>query len=514
MKSFFALLLLAVLYSFGCSTQEPKSALIYGINQAPVSLDPATVSDLVYYQIAFNIFETLIAWDWERDEFVPRLAASWQSDSAGLRWTFKLRPGVVFHDGSPFNAEAVKISFERQFDFRSPYFRPGVTDKYGPFAFSMIEEIHAVNDSTVRFILKYPYSSFLDNLATPYFSSIMSPPALKKAGKNFGRQPVGTGPFQFVRWETDRQIMLEKFQRYWSKPAQVDSAIYQIIPSLERKLEMLQTGKLDVISGVSATSVNMLYHQKNVKVVTETLLATAVIGFNCQNHPFDNPNVRRAVAQALDKKSIVFSLSRGLATVAHGPLPPLSNGYNSTLISPAYDPLAAKKLLESSGYPNGLTVKMGFISQTDTLRADPLVVAIQSYLEKIGITVELVRYPDWTTYHAAVFVDGKVHLFREGLPVFNRHPDSFLYSHFHSKSPRNYFHYQNPEVDRWLEQARRMQDQPLRRQLYGKVQEIILRETPAIFLSHPKVVYVTRAGVKNFKIDPLAIPQLNEVSLE
>src|SRR5574341_6897 len=214
MMKCFKVLLLALCF-WGCFTSQPSqipnTTLRYGIPQAPTSLDPATAIGLIYYQSAFNIFETLIAVDWEKGGFVPQLATSWQPDSTGMQWTFSLRRHVVFHDGSPLNAEAVKASFERQFDANTPFYRRDQTDTYGHFALSMIKEIRAINDSTVQFILKYCYSAFLDNLATPNFAAIVSPRALKELGENFGHHPVGTGPFQFESWAPDSQVVIKKF---------------------------------------------------------------------------------------------------------------------------------------------------------------------------------------------------------------------------------------------------------------------------------------------------------------
>lgn len=515
MKNFLVPVIIAA-YFLGCDTQEPGSAsrvLRFGITQAPASLDPAATTDLYYCQIVFNIFETLIAMDWEKREFIPSLATAWQGDSTRTRWTFSLRRNVVFHDGSPFNAEAVKISLERQFNSSSPYYRKDQTDTYG-YALSMIKEIRAVNDSTVQFILEYPFSAFLDNLTTPNFATIVSPRALEKFGENFGNHPVGTGPFRFDSWTADSQIVIKKFERYWGKPSQIDNVVYKIIPSLEEKLQQLRNGKLEIISGLSAASVSDLYLTPSIKVVEVGLLGTGFLGFNCQADPFSKVEARRAVAHALDKKSIVYSVSRGLAAIARGPLPPIAMGYDTTLASPKYDPPAARELLQSSGYDNDSVVAFHYFSQTDTLRGMPLVQAIKADLEKIGMPVELVQYNDWEAYRKNVLIGGRSQIFIDGWPSYTRHPDNFLYSLFHSKSTQNFFNYKNPEVDSLLEQARRTPDEPTQRVLYRRIQEIILHDVPAVFLSHPKAVYAIRDRVKNFRVDPLAIPWLNEVWLE
>lgn len=518
MRKCFALLCVAW-WGFGCSAPQPRQvpgmSLRYGISQAPGSLDPATETDLIYYQIAFNIFETLLAMDWEKGAFVPRLATAWQLDSTGMQWTFSLRPRVLFHDGSPLNAEAVKISLERQFDADSPYFRQDQTATYGLSAFNMIKEIRVVNDSTVQFILKYPYPAFPDNLATPFFAAIVSPQALQKFGENFGQHPVGTGPFRFENWLPDRQIVIKQFERYWDKPPQIAKVIYQIIPSLDLRLKQIKSGDLEVISGLSAANVSDLNLTPGIKIVERELLGTAYVGFNCQSYPFSEVKVRQAIRHALDKKKMVLSISRGLATVAKGLLPPMSEDYDSTVVADeTYNLAMAQALLARAGYVPGARANLHFRIEADRLRANPMAQALKSYLEMAGLQVELVAEQNEKDYQTAIRSRNGGQLFWQASKSYTRHSDSFLYPLFHSQSPDNLFQYKNPEVDSLLEQARRTPDKQIQHALYRRIQEIILQDVPAVFFSHPKAVYAIRDNVKNFKVDPLAIPWLQEVRLE
>lgn len=516
-----AFLLAATLCLPTCSTDDPAEIananpqiLRFAIPSNPASLDPAAASDLTYYQIAFNLFETLIAVNWQTGQFDSRLATAWQADSAGLCWTFKLRRGVKFHDGTPLNAEAVKISFERQFEAGSRHHRSQLTDQYGPLAFEMLKEIRAQNDSTLQFILKYPYAAFLDNLATPYYASIVSPRALETFGENFGQHPVGTGPFEFVRWQPDSQIVIKKFARYWGNAAKLDSVIYQVSPLVETKIEALKQGQVDIISGLSAAYVDPLYGNHDLKMVEELSLATVILGMKCDQYPFNKIQVRQAVAHAIDKKYIVQNLGRNLSIVANGPLSPLLAFYDSTLASPPYDTVKAKALLKNSGYADGVPVSLNYCIDTDSLRGHPALQAIKTDLEKAGFTMMIRRFQDWPHYETAVLKGDGRSLFYWGSLSFTRHPDGFLYSLFHSQSPQNYFNYKNLEVDELLTRARRTIDHGQQRRLYRRVQEIILQEAPAVFISHPKVVYATRTWVKNFHATPLGIPLLQDVELE
>lgn len=199
---------------------------------------------------------------------------------------------------------------------------------------------------------------------------------------------------------------------------------------------------------------------------------------------------------------------------ARGPHSPMSSGYDTTLADLVYDPELAKALLQRSGYDTSVAVIIHSFAQTDTSRGDPLAQSIKTYLAKIGLKVELVLHHDWAAYLQATFVEGKSQLFVDGWMTYTRHPDNFLYPLFHSQAQHNFFKYKNLEVDRLLEQGRRTLDATEQRALYRRVQEILLAEVPAVFISHPRAVYAIRERVKNFTVDPLAIPWLHDVTLE
>lgn len=510
---FFLILLVLAVFLAGCSRPDPVSGnkqLIYMIAAAPASLDPAEVNDLFYYQIVFNIFETLITVNWRTGVFEPALATHWNYDSSQASWTFNLRRGVRFHDGTPLNAEAVKISFDRQMVVDSSNKKNGL---HGRRAFAMIREIRVANDSTVQFRLKYPHAAFLDHLASPYYSTIASPHALNVHKENFGRHPVGTGPFEFVRWDTTGQIVLKEFSNYWRQRPHLDSVIYKVVESLDERIKTLRQGKADVISGLSAASVSQFYSDTSFKMVEQALLSTVILGMKLRPQPFKNGIIRQAVAHAIDKNYLAVNVSRNLAIPAHGPLSPLLAFYDSTLAVPEYDTVRAKILLQQAGVVGHLQVKLAHCVDTDNRRGSPLVQTIKHHLQAIGIQIEILSYPNWQKYEAGVLRGDAAELFIWGKLSLTRHPGDFLYSLFHSKSPNNFFNYKNPEVDRLLEQAQRTVDFATQRRLYRRVQEIVLQETPAVFFTHPKVVYATRSWVKNFSTDPLGIPNLKAVTL-
>lgn len=487
--------------------------LRYLIAAAPASLDPATTQDMSFYQIAFNMLETLIAVNWQTGAFEPVLATSWQPDSLHRRWTFILRRGVFFHDGSPLNAAAVKASFERQFLVGSPYHHPNLTDRYSLVAFDMVQEILTPNDSTVQFILKYSHAAFLDNLASPYFATIVSPQALATYGENFGRHPIGTGPFEFARWDSAGNIVIKKNSHYWREATQLDSVFFQVVPSLETRINALRQDRAEVISNLSAASVFSFYDDTSVTMIEEPLLATVILGMKNQKPPFNALKVRQALAHTINREYIVTALGHNLSILAKGVLSPLLAYYDSTLTALPYDTAKAKTLLQSS-YEYRRVLQLGSCIDTDSLRRSPTLQEIIYELKRAGMPVKLRPYNNWQDYEAETLEGDSADLFFGSQLSFTRHPDNFLYSLFHSHSPQNYLGYRNTEVDALLLQARRTRAAATQQRLYHRVQEIILREVPAIFISHPKIVYAIRSRVKNFRANPLGIPQLTAVKLE
>src|SRR5215468_7769268 len=211
-----AVALLALVGAGGPAAAQPAGTLLVGLVAEPVNLDPPQVTDLNSLRVSRRIVETLVTFPDESTQIVPGLAESWTISKDGLWYTFKLRKGIVFHDGTPFNAEAVKFSIERQFNPEHPANKLG---KY-PFAnyfFGNVKAVEVMDDSTVRFVLKEPRASFLAVLAAGA-ASIVSPTAVKKWGADYALNPVGTGPFRYVSWQRGQQVVLEKNPDYWHGP--------------------------------------------------------------------------------------------------------------------------------------------------------------------------------------------------------------------------------------------------------------------------------------------------------
>src|SRR5262245_3990434 len=247
---------------------QPAGTLLVGLVAEPVNLDPAQVTDLNSTRVGRRMVETLVTFPDESTQVVPGLAESWTISKDGLQYTFKLRSGVKFHDGTPLNAEAVKFSIERQINTEHPAYKLG---KY-PFAnyfFGNVKAVEVLSPERVAFLLKEPRASFLAIL-TASAASIVSPTAVMKGGPDYPGQPVGTGPFRFASWDRGQRVILEKNPTYWKQPVKVERVIYRPIVEDQARLTELMTGGLDLIVGVPADFVGKPEPSPNASHLKQT----------------------------------------------------------------------------------------------------------------------------------------------------------------------------------------------------------------------------------------------------
>jgi peptide/nickel transport system substrate-binding protein len=375
--------LLAMAGGLGPAAAQPAGTLLVGLVAEPVNLDPPQVTDLNSLRVARRIVETLVTFPEESTQIVPGLAESWTISKDGLTYTFKLRKGVKFHDGTPFNAEAVKFSIERQFNPEHPANKLG---KY-PFAnffFGNVKAVEAMDDSTVRFVLKEPRASFLAVL-TSGAASIVSPTAVRKWGADYPLNPVGTGPFRYVSWQRGQQVVLEKNPDYWKGAVKLDRVVYRPIVEDQARLTELMTGAVDLIVGVPPDFVGQLEGSPKVSIAKQVGAHVWYLGINNQKKPFDDKRVRQALNYAVNKDAIVKDVLKGTGAVSKGPVLPNTWGADAALKAYPYDPQKAKQLLAEAGYPNGFdagdyTCDVSYASVAE---------AIGNYLAAVGIRTKV-----------------------------------------------------------------------------------------------------------------------------
>ncbi len=278
--------------------------LVFGRSGDSVSLDPGRETDGESFYATTAVYDTLVEFVAGETAVKPALATSWEIADGGLTWTFKLRPGVKFHDGTPLNAEAVVFSFVRQFKEDHPFYSQGPWKYWGYMDMdSIVKDVVAIDDLTVQFQLKKVEAPFLANLAMD-FASIVSPTAAAKYGDDYKNNPVGTGAFKFVSWTKDSDIVFERNTNYWDGPVYLDRLILKVIPDATSRWLALQKGEVDLIDFPSAEDIPAMRADKDIQLIQQAGLNVGYLALNTQKKPFDNKWVRQAMNYAIDQTEI------------------------------------------------------------------------------------------------------------------------------------------------------------------------------------------------------------------
>jgi len=494
---------------------QPAGTLLVGLVAEPVNLDPAQVTDLNSNRVGRRVVETLVTFPDESTQVVPGLAESWTISKDGLQYTFKLKSGVKFHDGTPLNAEAVKFSIERQINTEHPAYKLG---KY-PFAnyfFGNVKAVEVLSPERVAFLLKEPRASFLAVL-TAGAASIVSPTAVMKSGPDYPSHPVGTGPFRFASWDRGQRVVLEKNPAYWRGPVKVERVIYRPIVEDQARLTELMTGGLDLIVGVPADYVGKLEQSPNVSILKQTGAHVWYLGINNQKKPFDDKRVRQALNFAVNKDAIVRDVLKGTGTLSKGPVLPGTWGADPALKAYPYDPEKAKKLLAEAGYPNGFSATM-WVPESGSGMQAPVAMStvMQSNLKAVGVNVTL-QTMEWGAYLTKLR-SKEQDLFALSWMAGTEDPDMVMYPLLHSSQwtpvGPNRALYKNARFDELLQQARLTTDQAKRAQLYKEAQRILVDDAPWVFVDHEIQIAAFNKRVQGFKLHPSFDLRVETISLK
>jgi peptide/nickel transport system substrate-binding protein len=494
---------------------QPAGTLVVGLVAEPVNLDPPQVTDLNSNRVGRRIVETLVTFPEESTQVVPGLADSWTISKDGLQYTFKLRRGITFHDGTPLNAEAVKFSIERQINPNHPAYKLG---KY-PFAnffFGNVKAVEVLSEERVAFLLNEPRASFLAIL-TAGAASIVSPTAVMKWGPDYPTRPVGTGPFRFASWDRGQRVVLEKNPTYWKYPVKVERVIYRPIVEDQARLTELLTGTLDVIVGVPADFVGQLEQNPKITLLKQVGAHVWYLGMNNQKKPFDDKRVRQALNYAVNKDAIVKDVLKGTGASSRGPVLPGTWGADPALKAYPYDPERAKKLLAEAGYPNGFSTTL-WVPESGSGMQAPVAMStvMQSNLKAVGVNVAL-QTMEWGTYLAKLRTKEQ-ELFALSWMAGTEDPDMVMYPLLHSSQwtpvGPNRALYKNPRFDALLQQARVTTDQAKRAQLYREAQRILVDDAPWVFVDHEIQIAALSKRVQGFKLHPSFDLRVETISLK
>lgn len=506
MKRF--ILILSLLLAFGLASAQQET-LVFGQSGLPVTLD--TGQDGNSLTPAYQMLEPLVFFEKGTANLIPGLATEWSSNEDGTVWTLKLREGVTFHDGTPFNAEAVKFNFDRWNDPANEYRydKPFVpwTWVFGGFGEdSVLESVDVVDEYTVQLNLRSGVSFIPAMLASSYFG-MHSPTAIKEAMADYGTPvygAVGTGAYQFVEWVDGSQVVMERYEGYWGEPANVGRLVFLGIEDPTVRLAQLKSGAIDIAVNLASDDLAAVESDPNLEVATaESNLNVGYLAFHQANEPFDDVLVRKAVAHAIDKQAIVEAFYAGLGTPATQFLPPSLWGRAEDIEPYGYDPERAKELLAEAGFPDGFETELWYMPVSRPYYPGPqdIATAMAAYLADVGIQAEL-KTVDWGTY-LDQYDDGEYPMYMLGWSADYADPDNFLYTFFGPGSAPDQLGWNNQEVFDLLNQARAATTQEARAELYAQAAKIIHEEAPSLPIAHNSVLNATRTGIEGFYPSPL-----------
>lgn len=467
--------------------------LTVGLASDIANLDPFRSNLFVDRLVQYNIYDSLVTVD-EKLEIKPALAESWDT-SDPKTVVLKLRKGVKFHDGTEFNAEAVRWNIQRILD-----------DKTSPrnSELNTIASVEVVDPATVRFNLKEPFAP-LFSLLVDRAGMIVSPAAAEKGGQDFTRNPVGggTGPFKFVEWKKDERIVLERNPEYWRKDKDggalpyLDRVTYRPIPNEETRFANLKTGEIDVSDGAPDKDVEAIKKDSNLIYRQLPAFSRGGIWLNSNAEPFNNKALRQAVAYATDRAEIVKTVLFDVSVVGTGPVAPPHLGYDPSFKGVQYDPAKAKEKLAEGGKPNGFSFKL-FI-QSGSPQTQIYGELFKDQLKKVGIEVELVQQE-----FTKVVSDTQAGNFTASLIGWSGRidPDGDMFAHFTTGGSFNYGKYSNPEADKALQEGRTTFDLEKRKAAYRRANQIIGEDAPYLFVSNGVARQVSSAKVRNYLLMP------------
>jgi peptide/nickel transport system substrate-binding protein len=494
-------------------TPGKGGTFVFGRGADSVGLDPAVVTDGESFRVTRNIYESLLDYKRDSTEVVAGLAESWVTSPSGLEWKFALRRDVKFHDGTPFNAEAVVFNFERWMFEQHPYHK-GVFEywksMFGGFP-GFVKSVKAIDEFSVEFVLDKPMAPFLANLAMPMFG-IASPTAIKKHGDDYFKNPVGTGPFRFREWRKDDRIVLERNPDYWGEKARLDRVIFRSIVDNSARLLELQAGSIDLMEFLNPDDIPSVRNEANLQLILRPSMNVGYLWWNVEKEPFGKLDVRRAIAHAVNKRVIVEKLFGGIGVPAKNMLPPSLWGYNDAVVDYEYDPARARQYLAKAGLANGFKTKLWAMPNPRPYMPQPTKIAeaIQADLKAVGIDADIVTM-DWATYLAKTR-DGEQDMYMLGWTGDNGDPDNFLYWFFGQQETRS--RYFNAKAAELTGKARTLFKQEARAQLYREAQVALKEDAANVTIAHTTPPLASKKSVKGYIPHATGGEKLDTVWLE
>ena len=471
---------------------EPQmgGTLTVALDSDVIGIDPHGASAGVDRNVYTTVYNGLVVPD-ENLEIQPDLAESWEVSEDGSAYTFRLREGVKFHDGTDCDAEAVKWNFDWILDEANASARRG--------ELANIDAVTVEDPLTVKVTLKTPFAPFL-SIISDRAGYIVSPTARQEFGEDFPRNPVGTGPFKFVEWVTDDHISFERFEDYWDESLPyLDGIRYRPIPDASVALTELRTGNVDFLFSVDPKDIEGIKSTDNLTYLEGPGVGYQGLWINTVSGPLANKALRESVSLAIDREALMLAAYFNVGQIAAGPIPPSSWAYDPDYPIVQRDLDAARQKLEEGGQPEGFSMVLKAANTPEQLKITQLV---QAALAEVGIEAEI-----QTLEFGALLEAGEQGDFDAlSLGWSGRiDPDGNIQPIFQTGGAFNYGKYENAEVNELIEQGRTETDQAKRTDIYQQIQDIINDDAAYVFTYFPPASFAASNTVKGFTVTPDAL---------
>ncbi len=488
---------------------KDKDTLVYVMGAEIVSLDPPNQTDTPSMTVINHICDLPIQPS-GTDKLVPGLFTKWENSSDGKSWTFHLRKGVKFHDGTPFNAEAVKFVLERN---TSPEKKVIRRSFFTPWA----EKIEVIDEHTIRTTGKKPFAPILRFL-THASMAMVSPAALKKYGDQINRNPVGTGPFKFVEWIAGDRIVLERNEGFWGEKPKYKKLIFRFVKESSARVMMLETGEADVVLKIPPMDILRLQKHKNLDVVSAKANRAIGIMLNTADPLLKDLRIRQALAHAIDKDAIIAHVMKGVASPNWSTIGGGTYGEITPQTRYGYNPGKAKQLLKEAGYTGEKillwTPQGRYTNDRETAET------VQNFWSQVGFKVDF-KVMDWPSIENLNRLPADKVKFQSlllGLGPVTGDGDQILRVRYDSSqippNGANVSRYGNPEYDKYSQAQAVEMNEKKRLEYMAKCQEITARDLPVIPLYTSNSVVGVRKNVKNVVITPVEMVLVREAYFE
>ncbi|MFF2481070.1 glutathione ABC transporter substrate-binding protein [Paenibacillus sp. NPDC058071] len=476
------------------STKDNKDVVI-AVNANFITLDPHNASDTNSISGARTMYEGLLGFD-ENMGLSPALATEYKISDDGLTYTFTLREGVKFHDGTDFNSEAVAINIARIQDEKN--------NLRLRKSFAKVAKVETPDAKTVVFTLTEPYNAFLNKVA---MAGMISPKALEEKGENIVKEPVGTGAFKFKEWVQGDRLVVVKNEEYWQVGVpKVDSVTFRPVPENGSRIAMLKTSEADFIYPMPTEQVSEVEGVEGIKINKVDSTIVRYVTLNTTKKPYDDLKVRQAINYAINKEAYIKVVKSGLGKKLDSTMSSKTqhysqqNGYD-------FDLEKAKSLLAEAGYPNGFEAEIWGENDSETIKGMQF---ISQQLAQVGIKVEVKSMEGGTLSDminsAKTPEEAKIQMWYVSWSPSSGDADGATRGLFSSEmwppAGANTAYYKNENVDKWIAEANKSIDPKVAKDIYANIQKTIWEDAPWAFMGVDQIVSGSRDYLNGVKVYP------------